>query len=96
VLAELSAVGIEVPQQSNKVNRIEEIFMRLVVEGRGTCHGGRRLTPERRGRGMDAAVTDTPQINASWGGAWIGSRTIVIRAYGRNLRIWGQTLCRRR
>ena len=46
----LSALGIEVVSMRNKVNRLEEIFMRL-VEGRahpqpaaalpGTAHGGR-------------------------------------------------------
>ena len=36
VFAELSAVGIEVLSMRNKVNRLEEIFMRL-VEGRGTA-----------------------------------------------------------
>jgi ABC-2 type transport system ATP-binding protein len=38
VFAELSAVGIEVLSMRNKVNRLEEIFMRL-VEGRGAAAG---------------------------------------------------------
>jgi ABC-2 type transport system ATP-binding protein len=36
VFAELSALGIEVLSMRNKVNRLEEIFMRL-VDGRGTA-----------------------------------------------------------
>ena len=36
VFAQLSAAGIEVLSMRNKVNRLEEIFMRL-VEGRGAA-----------------------------------------------------------
>src|SRR5262249_11537454 len=36
VFAQLSALGIEVLSMRNKVNRLEEIFMRL-VEGRGSA-----------------------------------------------------------
>jgi ABC-2 type transport system ATP-binding protein len=36
VFSQLSAVGIEVLSMRNKVNRLEEIFMRL-VDGRGTA-----------------------------------------------------------
>ena len=38
VFAQLSSIGIEVLSMRNKVNRLEEIFMRL-VDGRGTASG---------------------------------------------------------
>jgi ABC-2 type transport system ATP-binding protein len=41
LFARLSALGIEVLSMRNKVNRLEEIFMRL-VEGRGAAEGGAR------------------------------------------------------
>jgi ABC-2 type transport system ATP-binding protein len=37
VFAQLSAVGIEVLSMRNKVNRLEEIFMRLVERGTATA-----------------------------------------------------------
>src|ERR1700730_11474311 len=44
VFAQLSAAGIEVLSMRNKVNRLEEIFMRL-VEGRGTASGDPAAAP---------------------------------------------------
>jgi ABC-2 type transport system ATP-binding protein len=45
VFAELSATGIEVLSMRNKVNRLEEIFMRL-VEGRGTASADQAAAPK--------------------------------------------------
>src|SRR6267142_1749008 len=50
VFAELSAVGIEVLSMRNKVNRLEEIFMRL-VEGRGTATGAPAAAARQAGPG---------------------------------------------
>ena len=50
VFAELSAVGIEVLSMRNKVNRLEEIFMRL-VEGRGTAAGAPAAAARQAGPG---------------------------------------------
>ena len=42
---------------------------------------------------MDSAVRDSPAAPVSMGVVrWIGFKTIVIREYGRIIRIWGQTL----
>ena len=80
LFARLSALGIEVLSMRNKVNRLEEIFMRL-VENRGqlmlASSDSHRLRAERLARRTRR---------------WIGFRTIVIREYGRIVRIWGQTL----
>jgi ABC-2 type transport system ATP-binding protein len=48
VFAQLSAVGIEVLSMRNKVNRLEEIFMRL-VDGRGTASGALAAEARRAG-----------------------------------------------
>ena len=53
IFARLSALGIEVLSMRNKVNRLEEIFMRL-VEGRG-AHG----EPVREGSAQPAATPRT-------------------------------------
>jgi len=103
IFARLSALGIEVLSMRNKVNRLEEIFMQL-VEGRAArarvpaaqpprrspapraphpC--GRVRRDEQRGTSRRAAVN----LNVV---RWIGFQTIVIREYGRIIRIWGQTI----
>ena len=71
IFARLSALGIEVLSMRNKVNRLEEIFMRLV---------------ENRARHEHAAPCRWRRSAA------VGFQTIVIREYGRIMRIWGQTL----
>jgi len=48
IFARLSALGIEVLSMRNKVNRLEEIFMRL-VEGRGAAGDGARGEPAAAG-----------------------------------------------
>ena len=48
IFARLSALGIEVLSMRNKVNRLEEIFMRL-VEGRGGDDGVNRREPAAAG-----------------------------------------------
>jgi ABC-2 type transport system ATP-binding protein len=48
IFARLSALGIEVLSMRNKVNRLEEIFMRL-VEGRGADDGVSRREPAAAG-----------------------------------------------
>jgi ABC-2 type transport system ATP-binding protein len=50
VFAELSALGIEVLSMRNKVNRLEEIFMRL-VEGRGGASAAPAAEGRQAGRG---------------------------------------------
>ena len=50
VFAELSALGIEVLSMRNKVNRLEEIFMRL-VEGRGSASAGPAAEVRQAGQG---------------------------------------------
>ncbi|MFL6604282.1 MAG: ATP-binding cassette domain-containing protein [Steroidobacteraceae bacterium] len=50
VFAQLSAVGIEVLSMRNKVNRLEEIFMRL-VEGRGSAAGAPAAEARQAGQG---------------------------------------------
>jgi ABC-2 type transport system ATP-binding protein len=50
VFAQLSAVGIEVLSMRNKVNRLEEIFMRL-VEGRGGAAGAPAAEARQAGQG---------------------------------------------
>jgi ABC-2 type transport system ATP-binding protein len=50
VFAQLSAMGIEVLSMRNKVNRLEEIFMRL-VEGRGTAPAAQAAAPRQAGQG---------------------------------------------
>ena len=84
IFLRLTQLGIHVVSMRNKVNRLEEIFMRL-VEGQGAGRGSRRL--------MDAQVkTDLPQpVNLAQVN-WCGFKTIIIREYGRIIRIWGQTL----
>ena len=82
IFVRLSQLGIDVVSMRNKVNRLEEIFMRL-VETQGA-------------RGMSRAGRDAPRAEptavAVTAHRWIGFRTIVIREYGRIMRIWGQTL----
>ena len=50
VFAELSALGIEVLSMRNKVNRLEEIFMRL-VEGRGSSSAAPAAESRQAGQG---------------------------------------------
>jgi ABC-2 type transport system ATP-binding protein len=50
VFAQLSAMGIEVLSMRNKVNRLEEIFMRL-VEGRGTAPAAQAAATRQAGPG---------------------------------------------
>jgi ABC-2 type transport system ATP-binding protein len=50
VFAQLSAVGIEVLSMRNKVNRLEEIFMRL-VDGRGTAPAAQAAAARLTGQG---------------------------------------------
>ena len=90
VFARLSALGIEVLSMRNKVNRLEEIFMRLVEKRDGGRSRERSAAPDGHGVSlMDAAVA--PPINLGVI-RWIGFKTIVIREYGRIIRIWGQTI----
>jgi ABC-2 type transport system ATP-binding protein len=49
VFAQLSAMGIEVLSMRNKVNRLEEIFMRL-VEGKGTASGAQAAEARQAGQ----------------------------------------------
>jgi len=49
VFAQLSAAGIEVLSMRNKVNRLEEIFMRL-VEGRGSASGAQAAEARQAGQ----------------------------------------------
>jgi ABC-2 type transport system ATP-binding protein len=49
VFAQLSALGIEVLSMRNKVNRLEEIFMRL-VEGRGAASGAQTAEARQAGQ----------------------------------------------
>ncbi len=103
MFARLSALGIEVLSMRNKVNRLEEIFMRL-VEGRGARGARPRPHPAPRdggagtgaaaGRGAPMSSVALPdgtpdQLDVV---RWIGFKTIVIREYGRIIRIWGQTI----
>jgi ABC-2 type transport system ATP-binding protein len=62
VFAELSAVGIEVLSMRNKVNRLEEIFMRL-VEGRGTASADQAAAP--RAGAASGAQAATPKAGAA-------------------------------
>ena len=82
----------------NKVNRLEEIFMQL-VEGRGAPGEGPRAAAAppaaaRVGAGVpmsSVALPDAPPVRLNVV-RWIGYKTIVIREYGRIIRIWGQTI----
>jgi ABC-2 type transport system ATP-binding protein len=48
IFVRLSRLGIEVVSMRNKVNRLEEIFMRL-VESRGHAAPGNALSPQAAG-----------------------------------------------
>ena len=50
IFARLSALGIEVLSMRNKVNRLEEIFMRLVESGAARAAAERRHARPRAGR----------------------------------------------
>ena len=76
IFARLSQQGIEVVSMRNKVNRLEELFMRLVE--RKDAAGG--------GGGLRCRTQSLARIRR------IGFQTIVRREYGRIIRIWGQTL----
>ena len=69
----------------NKVNRLEELFMKL-VERKPRPRARRH---ERRRR-ADAPPRIRPRRSAPR--AWIGFKTIIIREYGRIVRIWAQTI----
>jgi ABC-2 type transport system ATP-binding protein len=58
VFARLSALGVEVLSMRNKVNRLEEIFMRL-VEGRGD--GGTRAAPGAPAAAPVRATAEAPR-----------------------------------
>ena len=85
----------------NKVNRLEEIFMRLVEGTAPARRSGERsqsaYAPRRRRELAVSSVVSAsaPPVNLSLV-RWVGFKTIVIREYGRIIRIWGQTWCRRR
>ena len=82
----------------NKVNRLEEIFMRL-VERRGAAGDGARGEPARRaararrgGRRRERRRRCRRPARGIRRCAGSASSTIVIREYGRIIRIWGQTI----
>ena len=83
------AQGIDVVSMRNKVNRLEELFMRL-VEGRdagraGQAGGGAHERADGSHHGARG--------NAEHGGPALGRlHTIVIREFSRIIRIWGQTI----
>ena len=83
IFAQLSAQGIAVNSMRNKVNRLEELFIRLVD---GSASAGRVAGPTRR----RIAVMKVPASRA--GTEWIGFKTIIIREFSRIVRIWGQTI----
>ena len=62
VFAQLSAVGIEVLSMRNKVNRLEEIFMRL-VDGRGTASAD--LAAASRAGAASGAQAAAPKAGAT-------------------------------
>ena len=77
IFAQLSAQGIAVNSMRNKVNRLEELFIRLVD---GSAQRPRAAEGFVNGR-IARARTD-----------WIGFKTIIIREFSRIVRIWGQTM----
>ncbi len=81
IFAQLSAQGIVVNSMRNKVNRLEELFIRLVD---GSASAGRAKTAGRVG------VVNVPASRAR--AEWIGFNTIIIREFSRIVRIWGQTI----
>ena len=81
LFARLTPLGIEVLSMRNKVNRLEEIFMRLVEKRERQCT---EIT--------SAACRARPRHRRPRAVRWIGFQTIVIREYSRIVRIWGQTL----
>jgi len=105
IFARLSALGIEVLSMRNKVNRLEEIFMQL-VEGRGAQARVPAAQPPRPARlggartlqagcaAMSSVALPARAVNLNVV-RWIGFQTIVIREYGRIIRIWGRPSCRR-
>ena len=88
VFSRLSSLGIEVLSMRNKVNRLEEIFMRLVEKRE---HGRRARTEPDPDEHVAVQEAVAPPINLGVI-RWIGFKTIVIREYGRIIRIWGQTI----
>jgi hypothetical protein len=83
IFAQLSAQGIAVNSMRNKVNRLEELFIRLVDgSAAGRAVGGRR----RRCRRPCRSVSFRARTE------WIGFKTIIIREFSRIVRIWGQTI----
>jgi ABC-2 type transport system ATP-binding protein len=61
MFARLSGLGIEVLSMRNKVNRLEEIFMRL-VEGRGAGEEGGRGVPPARATAAPAPVRTPVEV----------------------------------
>jgi ABC-2 type transport system ATP-binding protein len=60
VFARLSSLGIEVLSMRNKVNRLEEIFMRLIEKGGGNGVGGANNGGTGTGAGAGAAAGAIP------------------------------------
>jgi ABC-2 type transport system ATP-binding protein len=60
VFARLSSLGIEVLSMRNKVNRLEEIFMRLIEKGGGNGVGGANNGGAGTGAGAGAAAGAIP------------------------------------
>jgi ABC-2 type transport system ATP-binding protein len=66
IFSHLSALGIEVLSMRNKVNRLEEIFMRL-VEGRNGAGDGRGSAARTDSRASQAAEVATPVAQRTGG-----------------------------
>ena len=84
VFAKLTEQGIGVLSMRNKVNRLEELFMKLVERKPGVAahrHERRR-----------SATTAADSARSLRQARWIGFKTIIIREYGRIIRIWAQTI----
>ena len=87
VFAKLSEQGIGVLSMRNKVNRLEEMFMKLVEAQ--TRRGG-EPRHERPAHPESTGAADSPRALGQ--ARWTGLKTIIIREYGRIIRIWAQTI----
>ena len=76
IFAQLSSQGVRVTSMRNKVNRLEELFMRLVDDSV-------RAADNESGAAMADSLARIQ---------WVGFSTIVIREFNRIVRIWGQTV----
>ena len=76
IFEQLSSQGVRVTSMRNKVNRLEELFMRLVDDSV-------RAADKKSGAPW---LTSLARIQ------WVGFSTIVIREFNRIVRIWGQTV----